>query len=115
VKVHQAYRFALDPTVQQRQALASHCGAARFAFNFGLRLVKQTLSAREWERRLLGGALTESLSWTLPALRREWNRQGRPGARRLDRRSSAACLKCPLLRNGDGRKDRSRAARRPAA
>ena len=75
MKMHQAYRLALDPTVQQRRALASHCGAARFAFNFGLRLVKRTLDAREWERRLLGGALTESLSWSLAALRREWNRQ----------------------------------------
>src|SRR5262249_45087904 len=46
---HQAFRFALDPTVAQRRALASHshptkqasrgprdCGAARFAFNWGL-------------------------------------------------------------------------------
>lgn len=75
MKVHQAYRFALDPSVEQRRALASHCGAARFAFNWGLREVKATLEAREWERRLLGGALTESLSWTLAGLRREWNRQ----------------------------------------
>jgi hypothetical protein len=31
--VTQAYRFALDPTPQQARAMASHCGAARFAFN----------------------------------------------------------------------------------
>jgi putative transposase len=74
VIVHQAYRFALDPTAEQRRALQSHCGAARFAFNWGLREVKRTLDARRIESQLLGGALTEPLAWTLPALRREWNR-----------------------------------------
>jgi putative transposase len=74
VIVHQAYRFALDPSADQRRALQSHCGAARFAFNWGLREVKRTLDARRFERQLLGGALTEPLSWTLPALLREWNR-----------------------------------------
>ncbi len=34
--VHQAYRFALDPTAAQQRALASHVGAARFASNWGL-------------------------------------------------------------------------------
>lgn len=70
---HQAFRFALDPTLRQRQALASHCGAARFVFNWGLREVKSTLEARKWERLLLGGALTPSDSWTLASLRRRWN------------------------------------------
>jgi putative transposase len=74
VIVHQAYRFALDPTAEQRRALQSHCGAARFVCNWGLREVKRTLDARRFEHQLLGGALTEPLSWTLPALRREWNR-----------------------------------------
>lgn len=31
--VIQAYRFALDPTPAQQRALASHAGAARFAWN----------------------------------------------------------------------------------
>jgi len=75
VFVHQAYRFALDPTIEQRRALSSHCGAARYAFNWGLREVERTLDARQWERRLVGGPLTEPPAWTLPALRREWNRQ----------------------------------------
>jgi hypothetical protein len=44
--VIQAYRFALDPTPGQRRALASHCGAARFAYNWGLNLVKQRLEQR---------------------------------------------------------------------
>ena len=71
--VQHAYRFALDPTVEQRRALQSHCGAARFAFNWGLREVKRTMDARRIERQLLGGTLTEPLSWTVPALRRQWN------------------------------------------
>lgn len=29
----QAYRFCLDPTPAQQRALASHAGAARFAYN----------------------------------------------------------------------------------
>ncbi|MGH9258552.1 MAG: helix-turn-helix domain-containing protein, partial [Acidimicrobiales bacterium] len=31
--VIQAYRFALDPTPREQGALASHCGAARVAYN----------------------------------------------------------------------------------
>jgi putative transposase len=65
--VIQAYRFALDPTPQQRRTLASHSGAARFAYNWGLELVK----ARLQQRRV--GEDVE-VPWTLPALRREWNR-----------------------------------------
>ena len=65
--VIQAYRFALDPTPRQSRALASHCGAARFAFNWGLALVKQRLDSRS------GGEKVE-VPWTLPALRWEWNR-----------------------------------------
>lgn len=82
--VCQAYRFALDPTAAQERALASHAGAARFADNWGLALVKQRLGERERVRR---AALVEQLAdgevealartvvvpWTLPALRREWN------------------------------------------
>ena len=36
----QAYRFALDPTPAQVSMLESHCGAARFAFNHMLGVVK---------------------------------------------------------------------------
>jgi putative transposase len=65
--VTQAYRFALDPTPRQRRALGSHCGAARVAYNWGLQLV---------EARLQQGRAGEEVEvpWTLPALRREWNR-----------------------------------------
>ena len=65
--VIQAYRFALDPTPRQRCALASHCGAARYANNWGLQLVQQRL-----EQRRAGEDV--EVPWTLSELRREWNR-----------------------------------------
>jgi Helix-turn-helix domain len=43
VAVLQAYRFALDPTARQQGSLASHTGAARFAYNWGLELVATRL------------------------------------------------------------------------
>jgi putative transposase len=66
VVVTQAYRFALDPSPAQERALASHAGAARFAYNFGLAVVMDRLGRRHH------GEQTE-VPWTLPALRREWN------------------------------------------
>jgi putative transposase len=65
--VTQAYRFALDPTSAQRRALASHCGGARRAYNWGRSLVQVRLQQRH------AGEDVE-VPWTLPALRREWNR-----------------------------------------
>jgi putative transposase len=64
--VIQAYRFALDPTPRQRRALASHCGAARYAYNWGLELVQRRL-----ERKRAGEDI--EVPWTLQDLRREWN------------------------------------------
>jgi putative transposase len=64
--VHQAYRFALDPTPRQQRARASHVGAARFAFNWGLALVKERL-----DRRAAGE--DGRVPWSLFELRREWN------------------------------------------
>ena len=66
-RVIQAYRFALDPTPRQRRALASHCGAARVAYNWGLKLVDARLQQRRTGEDV-------EVPWTLPALRREWNR-----------------------------------------
>jgi putative transposase len=66
VLVCQAYRFALAPTPSQERKLASHAGAARFAYNFGLRLVRERLDRR-------GAGEEVEVPWTLPALRREWN------------------------------------------
>jgi putative transposase len=44
---HTTFRFCLDPTVKQRELLARHAGAARFAFNQCLRMVKTGLTQRE--------------------------------------------------------------------
>ena len=65
--VMRAYQFALDATPGQRRALASHCGAARVAHNWGLRLVQDRLEQHHAGRDV-------EVPWTLPALRREWNR-----------------------------------------
>ncbi|WP_440070381.1 IS607 family element RNA-guided endonuclease TnpB, partial [Streptosporangium sp. OZ121] len=74
MRVHQAYRYALDPTPEQARLLASHCGAARFAFNWGLNLVKAALSQREAEKSygVPDEHLTE-VAWSLYDLRRAWN------------------------------------------
>jgi putative transposase len=45
--IRQAYRFALDPTADQKGLLTSFVGASRFWFNQGLALVKERLNARE--------------------------------------------------------------------
>lgn len=74
VTVLQAYRFALDPTPAQARVLASHCGAARKAFNEALAQVKRCLDQRDAERSYgIAPALLTEVPWTLPALRRWWN------------------------------------------
>ena len=70
----QAYRFALDPAPAQARVLASHCGAARKAFNEGLAQVKRCLDQRAAERSYgVPEQLLTEVPWTLPALRRWWN------------------------------------------
>jgi putative transposase len=64
--VIQAYRFALDPTPRQRRALASHCGGARYAYNWGLGLVKTRIDQRHDPGVVV--------PWNLFDLQREWNR-----------------------------------------
>jgi len=44
---HTTFKFCLDPTVDQQLVLARHAGAARFAFNQCLRMVKTALSDRK--------------------------------------------------------------------
>jgi putative transposase len=67
VTVLQAYRFALDPTARQQGSLASHTGAARFAYNWGLELVATRLEQRKIDP-------SAQVPWTLPDLRLEWTR-----------------------------------------
>lgn len=73
--VAQSYRFALDPTPAQVRMLESHCGAARFAFNHMLAVVKANMGQRQAERSY-GTAdheLTPTQGWSLAALRKTWN------------------------------------------
>lgn len=53
--------IALDPTPHQEQMLRSHCGAARFAYNWCLDLMKAKREAGE------------KFSPTRASLRKEWN------------------------------------------
>jgi putative transposase len=46
---HTTFRFCLDPTVEQREVLARHAGASRFAFNQCLYMVKTALGHRKTE------------------------------------------------------------------
>jgi putative transposase len=73
--VLQAYRFALDPTLAQDDALRSHCGGQRYAYNWGLARVKANLGQREAEKSygLTEDQLTPSLSWSAYSLRKDWN------------------------------------------
>lgn len=84
--VYQAFRFELDPNDHTRSALASHCGASRFTYNWGLGVVSDRLEATHAltvlairqgasvaEAGLWARELTGPVPWSLPALRRTWN------------------------------------------
>ncbi|MFB4296222.1 IS607 family element RNA-guided endonuclease TnpB [Actinomadura sp. NTSP31] len=75
MRVHQAYRFALDPTPAQERNLYRHAGAARVAYNWGLARVKANLAQRDAERSygLTGDELTPPVSWSMYSLRKDWN------------------------------------------
>lgn len=60
-------KVALDPTPRQEQALWSHAGAARFAFNIALLHIRSQLSGCTPVQDK-GRA-----DWSMPALRRWWN------------------------------------------
>ena len=78
-RVLQAYRFALDPSPLQEDQLRSHCGAQRFAYNWGLRLVKANLDQRAAERSygISESDLTPAVSWSAYGMRKLWN-QAKP-------------------------------------
>ncbi|MFI7669161.1 RNA-guided endonuclease TnpB family protein [Nocardia sp. NPDC049526] len=46
---HTTFRYCLDPTVEQQVVLARHAGAARFAFNTCLDIVKTALTQRKFD------------------------------------------------------------------
>ncbi|MFE3793701.1 IS607 family element transposase accessory protein TnpB [Nocardia tengchongensis] len=71
----QAYRFALDPTPDQQESLRSHCGAARFAYNWG----RQRVFAN-WNQRIAEASydipnddLTPWIDVSSSGLRKAWN------------------------------------------
>ena len=70
-----AFLFALDPTEAQAEAFRSHCGGQRFAYNWGLALVRANLEQRAAERTYGIGEdqLTEPVGWSAFSLRRAWN------------------------------------------
>ena len=47
MSAYEAVKVQLDPTPRQVRLLASHAGAARFAYNAGLAHVKAALDAGE--------------------------------------------------------------------
>jgi putative transposase len=73
--VIRAFLFALDPTDAQAEAFRSHCGAQRFAYNWGLALIRANLEQRAAERSygIAGDQLTEPVGWSAWSLRRAWN------------------------------------------
>ena len=73
----QAYRYALAPTPRQAEALLSHAGAARFAYNAMLAAVKANLDQRHAERSygITEPDLTPCMDWSFQSLRNEWNRR----------------------------------------
>lgn len=69
--ITQAYRYALRVTPEQEGCLLSFTGAARFAFNWGLALVKERLDQR-------AAGVEVFVPWSYHALYTEW-RQVREG------------------------------------
>jgi putative transposase len=73
--VTRAVVFTLDPSPAQERVLASYVGAARFAFNWALGVVKDNLAARGTERDagVPDEQLTPALSWSRFSLRKQFN------------------------------------------
>jgi transposase len=88
--VLQAYRFALDPTPRKQGSLASHTGAALFAYNWSLELVTIRLDQRRAGEDV-------QVPWTLAELRREWNRAKHQVAPWWQQNSKEAYSSCRLV------------------
>jgi putative transposase len=84
--IAQAYQFALDPTPRQIDALVSHAGGARFAYNTMLAAVKANLDQRaaEGSYKIAEVELTPCMSWSFQSLRNDWNRRKHTAAVRDD-------------------------------
>ncbi|MFE4459091.1 helix-turn-helix domain-containing protein [Nocardia tengchongensis] len=74
-RVIQAYRYALEPTAAQEQELRSHCGAQRFAYNWGLARIRTNLETRAAEASS-GPTVDQrapAVEWSAYGLRKAWN------------------------------------------
>ena len=73
--VIRAFLFALDPTEAQAEAFRSHCGAQRYAYNWGLALIRANLDQRAAERTydIPDDQVTPLVSFSAFSLRRAWN------------------------------------------
>ncbi len=82
----QGYRFALDPTPVQAEALGSHAGGARFAYDVMLAAVKANVAQRAAERSygIAEDALTPCVGWSFQSLRNDFNRRKHTVAVRAD-------------------------------
>ena len=69
------YLFALDPTDAQAEAMRSHCGAVRVAYNWCLAQVKANWAQRAAEQTygLTGDQLTPWINTSASSLRKAWN------------------------------------------
>lgn len=70
-----AYLFALDPTDEQVEAMRSHCGAVRVAYNWCLAQVRANWAQRAAEPTygLTGDQLTPWINTSAYSLRKAWN------------------------------------------
>ena len=70
-----AYLFALDPTEAQAEAMRSHCGAQRVAYNWCLARVWANWAQRAAEQTygLTGDQLTPWINTSAYSLRKAWN------------------------------------------
>jgi putative transposase len=67
--VARGFRFQVEPTTpQQRSRIAQQFGRRRYAYNWALAQVKANLDARAADPTV------PLLAWSLPAIRRQWNR-----------------------------------------
>jgi putative transposase len=73
--IHQAYKFALDPTPTQARACNSHVGASRYVYNYLLGCMKATNDLRKAEisSGVAKSALTPYFPTSHYALRKIWN------------------------------------------
>jgi putative transposase len=65
----------LDPSPSQAQLLRNYCGAARFAYNWTIGLVKENLGVRDQEREagVAKDDFTKPISWTPLSMTSLWN------------------------------------------